>query len=440
MSAETVLSVENLGKSYAIYRRPMDRLLQMIWRRRRRFYDEYWALRDVTLSIARGESVGIIGRNGAGKSTFLQLVTGTVEPSTGRVERQGRIAALLELGAGFNPEFTGAENVRLAAALLGLTSEQIEARYQSIVDFAGIGDFLSQPVKFYSSGMYARLAFAVAAHVDADILIIDEILAVGDAAFAQKCMRFIDGFRKQGTILFVSHDPAAMVRLCDRVVWLDAGTMRMSGHPKQVMEAYLASIYAEADGGASLTFSRERRRSLPPPPVAADDKTSGAKVEVFDFDPETAGFGQGGARIRNVALTAVDGGGVTLEGGEEVELTIEAEVLAPLHNPILGFLVKDHLGQVIFARNTYSADPLLARPAAAGDALRARFRFVMPHLASGDYAVSAAIADGSAHSHVQHQWLHDAMFFRVSHEDNLRGLVGVPLLGLDFDVVDAAAS
>ncbi len=434
MSVETVLSAENLGKSYAIYRRPFDRLLQMVWRRKRRFYEEYWALRDVTLSIARGESVGLIGRNGAGKSTFLQLVTGTVEPSTGTVERKGRIAALLELGAGFNPEFTGAENVRLAAALLGLTPEEIAERYQSIVEFAGIGDFLEQPVKFYSSGMYARLAFAVAAHVDADILIIDEILAVGDAAFSQKCMRFIDGFRKRGTILFVSHDPASMVRLCDRVVWLDAGSIRMIGHPKPVMEAYLASIYAEADGGASLTFNRERRRALPPVVDPAVQNPASPKVEVFDFDPETSGFGQGGARIRNVSLAAVDGSGGLLQGGEEVELTIEAEALAELASPILGFLVKDHLGQVIFARNTWSADPLRVRPAAPGDVLRARFRFELPHLANGDYAISAAIADGTVQSHVQHQWLHDAMFFRVTHDDVVRGLVGVPLLGLDFEV------
>lgn len=434
MSGEPVLAASRLGKCYAIYRRPIDRLLQMFWRGQRRLYDEYWALRDVDLTIARGESIGIIGRNGAGKSTFLQMVTGTVEPTTGEVVRNGRIAALLELGAGFNPEFTGAENVRLAASLLGLSPEKIEERYDSIIDFAGIGDFLGQPVKFYSSGMYARLAFAVAAHVDADILIIDEILSVGDAAFTQKCMRFIEGFRKRGTILFVSHDTGAMARLCDRVIWLDAGHVRMEGEPREVVEAYLASIYAEADGGASLRFANHQRRALPTP-AAAVNNPAPPRVEVFDFDPDSAGFGQGGARIVSVTLQAVDAaGGASLEGGEEVELTIRAQVATELQNPILGFIVKDRLGQVLFNRNTFSSHPRAPRSAQPGDTVSASFRFVLPFLENGDYAVSAAIADGTLADHVQHQWLHDAMFFRVSHADHGRGLIGVPMLDVTMSV------
>lgn len=435
MSGEPVLAASQLGKCYAIYRRPIDRLLQMLWRGQRRLYDEYWALRDVSLTIARGESIGIVGRNGAGKSTFLQMVTGTVEPTTGRVERNGRIAALLELGAGFNPEFTGAENVRLAASLLGLTAAQVEERYDSIVEFAGIGDFLSQPVKFYSSGMYARLAFAVAAHVDADVLIIDEILSVGDAAFTQKCMRFIEGFRKRGTILFVSHDTGAMTRLCDRVMWLDAGQVRMEGEPRVVVEAYLASIYAEADGGASLRFASHQRRALPTAAPTVANPTP-PRVEVFDFDPDTAGFGQGGARIISVTLRPVDeAAGASLEGGEEVELTVRAAVSTELQNPILGFIVKDRLGQILFNRNTYASHPVTPRPAQPGEVVTASFRFILPFLDNGDYAVSAAIADGSLANHVQHQWLHDAMFFRVSHADHGRGLIGVPMrdVTMSFD-------
>src|SRR5262249_6313517 len=206
-----------------------------------------WALQAITFDIRKGESVGIIGRNGAGKSTLLQVMCGTLRPSTGSIEVKGRIAAMLELGAGFNPEFTGRENVHMAAAVLGLSADLIRKRYPSIVAFAGIGDFIDQPVKYYSSGMYARLAFAVAAHVDADILIADEILSVGDAAFQRKCMRFIENFRARGTLLLVSHSAATVAAICDRAVWLDAGSVRAIGPAKEVCADYLADINANMD-------------------------------------------------------------------------------------------------------------------------------------------------------------------------------------------------
>ena len=207
----------------------------MLLRGRKRYYEEYWALQNVDLEVHRGETLGLIGRNGSGKSTLLQLICGTLSPSLGEVTTHGRVAAMLELGAGFNPEFTGRENVHLAASVLGLSHDEIQDRFEAIAAFAGIGDFMEQPVKIYSSGMYARLAFAVAAHVDADILIVDEILAVGDAAFAQKCMRFIRGFKQNGTLLLASHDVGAVLNLCDRALWLDRGSVRaVRGHPGRV--------------------------------------------------------------------------------------------------------------------------------------------------------------------------------------------------------------
>ena len=249
MSSEITIACQGVGKAYAIYKKPEDRLKQMIWslisKGKKQYYDIYWALKDVNLEVRRGESIGIIGRNGSGKSTFLQTVCGTLTPTTGSVQIHGRIAALLELGAGFNPEFTGRENVFLAAAILGLTDDQTRERYDAIAQFAGIGDFIDQPVKLYSSGMYARLAFAVAAHVDADILIIDEILSVGDASFTQKCMRFIRQFKEQGTLLFVSHDASSVINLCDRALWLDKGEVRELGPAKNVSHNYLASIMGE---------------------------------------------------------------------------------------------------------------------------------------------------------------------------------------------------
>ena len=249
MTKAIAIETHGLGKKYHIYKRPIDRLWQMLSRGRIRLYDEYWALKDLSVQIESGQTIGVIGRNGSGKSTFLQMVCGTLSPSMGTLSVTGRIAALLELGAGFNPEFTGRENVFLAASVLALDNATIQERYDSIVEFAGIGDFIDQPVKIYSSGMYARLAFAVAAHVDADILIVDEILAVGDAAFTQRCMRFIRKFKETGTILFVSHDTASILNLCDKCLWLENGMVRDFGDTKDVCHRYLASLEEEIKRG-----------------------------------------------------------------------------------------------------------------------------------------------------------------------------------------------
>src|SRR6266542_6439942 len=203
---EVAISVRGVGKMYRIYDRPQDRLKQMLWRGRRTYGREFWALRDASFEVRKGETLGIIGRNGSGKSTLLQIIAGTLAPSEGEVTVNGRVAALLELGSGFNPEFTGRDNVFLNGSILGFSREEMAARFDEIAAFADIGEFIEQPIKTYSSGMVVRLAFAVIAHVDADILVIDEALAVGDACFTQKCMRFLRRFMEKGTVLFVSHD------------------------------------------------------------------------------------------------------------------------------------------------------------------------------------------------------------------------------------------
>jgi lipopolysaccharide transport system ATP-binding protein len=230
-SDHSAIGVSNLSKCYHIYDRPPDRLKQFIVPRLQRlvgrppkaFYSEFWALKDVSFEVKRGETIGIIGRNGSGKSTLLQLICGTLYPTAGSVETNGRVAALLELGSGFNPEFTGRENVYMNGSVLGLTRGEIDDRFEDIAAFADIGEFIEHPIKTYSTGMYTRLAFAVIAHVRAEILVIDEALAVGDAFFVQKCMRFLRKFQETGTVLFVSHDTGAVTNLCDRAVWLDHG-------------------------------------------------------------------------------------------------------------------------------------------------------------------------------------------------------------------------
>jgi lipopolysaccharide transport system ATP-binding protein len=234
-----MISIRNLGKCYRVYARPADRLKQALYRGRRRYFREVWALRDVSLEIEPGQTVGLVGRNGSGKSTLLQLICGTLTPTTGQVEIRGRVAALLELGAGFNPEFTGRENVHLNAAILGLSKAEVDARYDEIVAFSEIGDFIDQPVKTYSSGMYVRLAFAVATCAEPDILIVDEALAVGDEAFQRKCYARLQSFKERGgTILFVSHNSSAVVELCDTAHLLDHGERLVSGRPKTVIGQY----------------------------------------------------------------------------------------------------------------------------------------------------------------------------------------------------------
>jgi ABC-type polysaccharide/polyol phosphate transport system ATPase subunit len=244
--SDIAIRVDNLSKSYLTYARPSHRLLQSLFRHRRTFYREFWALRDVSLEVRRGEVVGILGRNGAGKSTLLQLICGTVAPTSGTVEVNGRVAALLELGAGFNPDFTGRENVMVSASILGLTQAQIAERFDAIVAFSELEQFIDQPVKTYSSGMYVRLAFAVAVHMAPEIFIVDEALAVGDVAFRNKCLEKIRELVDQGvTILFVTHDISTLQLLCSRVLWLDQGQTKAIGDPIRVSQDYYAAMLSQ---------------------------------------------------------------------------------------------------------------------------------------------------------------------------------------------------
>lgn len=431
-SDNIVISARGLSKAFAIYRRAEDRLWQILFRNRRRFYQEFVALQGVDIDIRRGETVGVIGRNGSGKSTFLHLVCGTLQPSGGSITVNGRVAALLELGAGFNPEFTGVENIYLSASILGLDRQTIDARLDDIKAFADIGDFIERPVKTYSSGMYARLAFAVAAHVDADILIVDEILAVGDAAFGQKCMRFIRKFKERGTLLFVSHDAASVVNLCDKVVWLDKGVVRGVGPAKAMTRRYLASLY-ELDEQAGEQPVNE----APPAKDHRFEELSASTlrndIKIFDFNPATTWFGERGATIEKVRLVDLDGRPFALlQGGEMARIEVHARADAPLTRPIVGFLVNDRLGQPLFGDNTFLTYRLDPVPVGLGERLIARFEFQMPFLPTGDYSVTAAIAEGDPENHRQHHWLHEALILHVKSSHVARGLVGIPMRSISI--------
>jgi len=261
MSSDLAITVNDVSKCYRVYRKPLHRLQEKILGGRKRLCREVWALRNVTLEVKQGETLGIIGRNGSGKSTLLELISDTLTPSSGAIEVNGRIAALLELGAGFNPEFTGRENVYLNAAIIGIPKEEMEERYPKIVEFSEIGSFIDQPVKTYSSGMYVRLAFAVAINLDPEILIVDEALSVGDVRFQRKCFRKFQELQKRGkTILFVTHATDLVIAHCSRAIFLDGGEVRDMGEPRDVVHSYLNFLFGK-QGGANEEARRASSES-----------------------------------------------------------------------------------------------------------------------------------------------------------------------------------
>lgn len=439
---DVAIGVMNVSKCYEIYESPRDRLKQFILPRLQRltrqqpreYFREFWALRDVTFKVEKGETVGIIGRNGSGKSTLLQMICGTLNPTAGNIHTNGRVAAMLELGSGFNPEFTGRENVYMYASILGLTKQETDAKYEDIIAFADIGDFIEHPVRIYSSGMYVRLAFAVIANIDADVIIVDEALSVGDAFFVQKCMRFLRKFIEQGTLVFVSHDTGAVLNLCDRAIWLHAGTLHGDGHPKEVTEAYLANLYESRQGATTVAASKQEKaldRRAEPRDMRLDFINSTPlrnDIELFEFKDDGLSFGKGGASIK--AVTFLDNAGAPLSwvvGGEDVILVIQCHVNENLQNPIIGFSVKDRLGQSVFVDNTfltYADRPVWVE---AGQMLEAKFSFRMPVMPVGDYSISVAIAAGTQQEHIQHQWINDALIFKVHSSSVCHGLIGVPM-------------
>jgi len=322
MSSEVAIKVENLSKCYQIYDKPRDRLKQMLWRGRKQFYREFWALKDVSFNVKKGETVGIIGRNGSGKSTLLQLVCGTLHPTSGLVQATGRIAALLELGTGFNPEFTGRENIRLSATVLGLSEDEIDAQFDDIVAFADIGEFLEQPVKTYSSGMLVRLAFSVNIMSQPEIMIVDEALSVGDMAFQAKCMTALRRIQDGGaTILFVSHDISSIKSLCSQAAYLESGRLRSFGMAATIAEDYVR-VAREEMNAQNQTCPAGVARS--PSGPSAITKPAEFKIsEAFARRVEQFRYGIGGARISFVELLDLnDQPVVAAEFNQQVKIKI----------------------------------------------------------------------------------------------------------------------
>jgi len=421
MSSDFAIRARKLGKCYQIYDRPVDRLKQSFWRGRKRFYREFWALKDVFLEIKKGETVGIIGSNGAGKSTLLQLICGTLNPTEGEVMINGRTAALLELGAGFNPEFSGRENIYMNATIMGLTRAEIDSRYDEIADFADIGGFIEQPVKTYSSGMYVRLAFATAVNVSPDILLVDETLAVGDVRFQQKCMAKIRKFCQSGTVIFVTHDTTAVTELCSRVIWIESGRVQMDGLPKFVVEQYFQFMHEE-DAGLKTVVS---------------DKSvdSASNFDMNGFPPigdNVRQFGDRRVTIEAVCLISRGFHNGVVYAGQACEIGMVLEAHDDIANPVAGFIVKDRLGREILSDNTDLIKQDLSA-LSGGQNYVITFRInEWPNLQEGDYSLSVAIANGTTNENVQCHHLHDAVIFKSIPIRAHGGIFSVPDIQVGF--------
>jgi len=400
---------QGVSKSYAVYDRPGDRLKELLSLNRKSFHRDFWALRGLDFSVRKGETFCIVGENGSGKSTLLQLVAGILRPTAGSVTARGRVAALLELGAGFNPEFTGRENVRLNAAILGFSSAQIDARYQPIADFAEIGDFIDQPVKTYSSGMVVRLAFAVAIHVDPEILLVDEALAVGDIYYRQRCMRKVHELRARGvTILFVSHAVSDVKALGDRTLWLEGGRIRELGETDKVVPRYLAAMVEKDSAYLSL------RKRAAPAQAAARFRPPEIVEHIPNIDHR---HGDGRAEVIGIALLDADGRPLSLvEPLSRVVVRISVRASEEVALPIVGFMLRNHLG-VDFSGTNTEREGVSLPPMQPGDIHTVDFHLEIPEIYAGTLSFSPAIADGTLHSYVTCDWIDNAVVAQVGHAE-----------------------
>jgi lipopolysaccharide transport system ATP-binding protein len=402
------IEFSSVSKSYSIYNSSSDRLKELLTLNRASFHRDFWALRDLSFEVRRGETFCIVGENGSGKSTLLQMIAGIMQPTRGTVTVNGRVSALLELGAGFNPEFSGRDNVYLNGAILGFSAREMDRKYREITEFAEIGDFIDQPVKTYSSGMVVRLAFAVAIHVDPEILLVDEALAVGDIYFRQRCMRKVHELRSKGiTILFVSHATGDIKALGDRALWLDHGRVAEIGTTEHVVSRYLAAM-ARKD---SAYVTHERESSALTTPVAASEIAH----SIPNVDHR---FGDGRAEIIGIqALDAVGSPLGALEPRSSILLRISVRARESIHRPIVGFMMRNHLG-VDFAGTNTAREGYDLPPMAPGDVYTVDFHLGLPELYASAFSFSPAVADGTLDRYAICDWIDNAVAFQMSRTES----------------------
>jgi lipopolysaccharide transport system ATP-binding protein len=415
----TAIEVDRVSKAYRLYPTPRHRALELLTFGAKTYHTNFWALSDVSLQLPAGATLGLVGNNGSGKSTLLQLIAGIVWPTSGQVTVTGRISSLLELGAGFNPEFTGRENVELYGVVIGMSREETLARMPAIQAFAGIGEFIDRPVKSYSSGMFVRLAFSAAIHVDPDILLVDEALAVGDVAFQHQCIRRIREMQAAGTtIVFVSHDMGMVRSICTEAILLEAGRIVAHDDPATVANIY----HAKTAGLEAATIAPREARSNGDASVAFHAEPG------FDERVRVFRHGTGAAQIRSVELIDLRGRAVSsVEFGDEVILRVHVQYNEDAPFSILGFSIRDKTGTDIVGTNTHEENAPLP-PRRAGDTVVVDFRQRLP-LANGTYSVTTALAyDRSRPSY--YDWVDNALVLTVRPPESgkiVHGKVALPV-------------
>ncbi len=406
MSAPAV-EFSRVSKSYPIYTAPRQRLKELATLNRRSFHTDYWALRDISFQVQRGETFCIVGENGCGKSTLLQICAGILQPTEGTILVNGRVSALLELGSGFNPEFTGRDNVYLNGAILGLSRKDMDRRFPEIEAFAEIGEFIDRPAKTYSTGMMVRLAFSVAIHVDPEILLVDEALAVGDVYFRQRCVRKVHELRSRGiTILFVSHATGDVKALGDRAMWLEHGRLMAIGRTDLIVSKYLAAMNAK--DAAYLTHEPQvaRPQAYTPPQEIVEG--------IPNIDHR---FGDGKAEILGIAVLNRDGSPLpSLQPDSTIAVRISVRAKANLDRPIVGFMFRNHLGVDFAGTNTaregYDLPPLLI-----GEICTVDFYVDLPGLYASLFSFSPAVADGTLEHYVTCDWIDNAIVLPMDKSD-----------------------
>jgi len=434
-SKDIIISANKISKSYQIYNDSKNRLKQFIFPKisnffgitPKKYYEDFWALNDVTFNIKRGESTAILGRNGSGKSTLLQIICGTCLQSSGTLTINGRIAALLELGSGFNHEFTGKENVYMSASIAGLSRKDIDTRYEGIIEFADIGNYISQPIKTYSSGMVLRLAFAVIINIDADILVIDEALAVGDAIFTQKCLRFIAEFKRTGTVIFVSHDPAAIIEVADKAIWLTDGTIKDAGNVKNILEKYhqfnIAQITKETldqEPGKSTNLKNYRKDTL---------DINFLNLKAKNNNTNTVNI------VRAYILNANDEPTQIIKGNENIKLVFFMEIVKDINGLLIGFSIKDTLGKVVIEENNSQFGPPKTT-ANKNDLIKVTFDYYLPAFKAGEYFFDLAVAEGTQDNHINHIWIYEAITFTSIPTEDVYGQISTKISNFKLETIN----
>jgi ABC-type polysaccharide/polyol phosphate transport system ATPase subunit len=423
-----IIQGRKVSKCFRIYRRPSDHLKELLTFGRRKYHEPFWAVKDVDVAVDRGCCLGIIGENGSGKSTLLRIIAGVVRPTSGDIAVRGRVSALLELGAGFNPLFTGRENIYLYASILGFSDAQTRERIPAIEKFAEIGDFVDRPVKTYSSGMFVRLAFAVAIHMDPDVLIVDEALSVGDIFFQQRCIRRIQQLKREGvTILFVSHDLETVRSLADRTIWMEHGLVHLEGKTDDVVAKYLAAMIMR--GRKEMRADEPVGRPLVSP--SALDLAEDALERIPSFLEHLPNvdhrYGNGKARVQGVGVYGREGHPASgVAQGERVCLRISIEFQQDVEQPNVGFMMRNRLGEDVTGTNVLFEGERL--PAVrAGDRLSVDFVMDLPFLHAGFYHFSPAVADGTLDQYEMCDWVENACAIEILQRTTTHGHLRIPV-------------